>query len=81
MDGPWTVPRLAPNSTDPRLNRPRTDGPRNPQRRPEEDDVITYEDYKQYLSPALSKATNLVIDHGEGSYVWDVSGRRYLRAW
>ena len=40
--------------------------------------MITYEDYKQYLSPALSKATNLVIDHGEGSYVWDVSGRRYL---
>lgn len=40
--------------------------------------MITYDDYKQYLSPALSKATNLVIDHGEGSYVWDVSGRRYL---
>ncbi|PKQ30788.1 MAG: aspartate aminotransferase family protein [Actinobacteria bacterium HGW-Actinobacteria-2] len=34
--------------------------------------------YKPYLSPALAKTTDLVIDRGEGSYLWDTDGRRYL---
>ncbi len=40
--------------------------------------MITYADYKTYLSPALAKATDLIIDRGSGSYIWDTSGRRYL---
>ena len=39
---------------------------------------MRFEDYKQYLSPALAKSTDLVIDHGEGSYMWDVNGEKYL---
>jgi 4-aminobutyrate aminotransferase len=40
--------------------------------------MVEIADYKSYLSPALAKATDLVIDRGEGAYVWDTSGRRYL---
>lgn len=40
--------------------------------------MITLADYQTYLSPALAKTTDLVIDRGEGSYIWDTSGRRYL---
>jgi 4-aminobutyrate aminotransferase len=39
---------------------------------------MKYEDYERYLSPALAKTTDLVIDHGEGSYLYDVNGERYL---
>ena len=39
---------------------------------------MKFEDYKQYLSPALAKSTDLVIDHGEGAYMWDVNGDKYL---
>ena len=39
---------------------------------------MRYEDYKRYLSPALAKSTDLVIDHGEGSYMYDVNGEKYL---
>jgi 4-aminobutyrate aminotransferase len=40
--------------------------------------AMRYEDYKRYLSPALAKTTDLVIERGEGSYLWDVNGERYL---
>jgi 4-aminobutyrate aminotransferase len=35
-------------------------------------------DYQSYLSPALAKSTDIVLERGEGAYVWDTSGRRYL---
>jgi 4-aminobutyrate aminotransferase len=31
-----------------------------------------------HYSPVLYRYTRLVIDHGKGSYIWDVEGRRYL---
>jgi 4-aminobutyrate aminotransferase len=40
--------------------------------------AMRYEDYKRYLSPALAKTTDLVIERGEGSYLWDVNSERYL---
>ncbi len=39
---------------------------------------MKFEEYKQYLSPALAKATDLIIEKGEGCYVEDVNGVRYL---
>ncbi|MCI1956663.1 MAG: aspartate aminotransferase family protein [Oscillospiraceae bacterium] len=39
---------------------------------------MKFEDYKQYLSPALAKATDLVITKGEGSYLYTESGEKYL---
>lgn len=39
---------------------------------------MRYEDYERYLSPALAKTTDLVIERGEGSYLYDVNGDRYL---
>lgn len=35
-------------------------------------------EYKQFLSPALAKATDLVIESGKGCYVRDVDGNEYL---
>lgn len=40
--------------------------------------MITYEDYKEYLSPALAKTTDLVVTKGEGCYLTDVKGDTYL---
>lgn len=40
--------------------------------------MVQFEDYRQYLSPALAKATDLVIDHGEGPYLYDIKGEKYL---
>lgn len=40
--------------------------------------MIQFEDYKQYLSPALAKGTNLIIKSGKGCYVTDVNGKQYL---
>ncbi len=40
--------------------------------------MIQFEDYKQYLSPALAKATDLVMVSGKGCYMTDVKGDRYL---
>ncbi len=40
--------------------------------------MITYAEYKEYLSPALAKTTDLVMDHGRGSYIWDNTGKKYL---
>ncbi len=39
---------------------------------------MKYEDYKRYLSPALAKTTDLVIERGEGGYMYDVNGEKYL---
>ncbi|MCH4208816.1 aspartate aminotransferase family protein [Bifidobacterium sp.] len=40
--------------------------------------VVEFKDYQQYLSPALAKTTELVIERGQGSYIWTVEGERYL---
>jgi len=39
---------------------------------------MKFEDYKGYLSPALAKATDLVVTKGEGCYLTDVNGDKYL---
>lgn len=39
---------------------------------------MKHEDYKQYLSPALAKSTDLVIKKGAGCYVEDEEGNKYL---
>lgn len=39
---------------------------------------MEYKDYQRYLSPALAKTTDLVIERGKGSYLYDVNGERYL---
>ncbi|MFT8356730.1 MAG: aspartate aminotransferase family protein [Bifidobacterium aquikefiri] len=43
-----------------------------------DDSTITFEDYEQFLSPALSKATTLVAESGKGMYLTDVKGKRYI---
>lgn len=40
--------------------------------------MVELADYQTYLSPALAKTTDIVLERGQGSYVWDTSGRRYL---
>jgi 4-aminobutyrate aminotransferase len=40
--------------------------------------MVDLAEYQTYLSPALAKSTDIVVDRGEGSYLWDTSGRRYL---
>jgi 4-aminobutyrate aminotransferase len=39
---------------------------------------MKFEDYEPYLSPALAKATDLIMESGEGSYLTDSHGDRYL---
>lgn len=39
---------------------------------------MKFKDYEEYLSPALAKATDLVIKSGKGCYVTDVDGEQYL---
>ncbi|MDF3000179.1 MAG: hypothetical protein K0Q48_298 [Bacillota bacterium] len=39
---------------------------------------MKFDDYKQYLSPVLAKATNLVVESAQGCYVKDVDGNEYL---
>jgi len=39
---------------------------------------MKFDDYKEYLSPALAKATDLVIEKGEGCYVTTTEGEKYL---
>jgi 4-aminobutyrate aminotransferase len=43
-----------------------------------EEKMIKFEDYKEYLSPALAKVTDLVVKEGKGCYLTDVNGDRYL---
>lgn len=40
--------------------------------------MIKFEDYREYISPALSKSTDLVMASGRGCYLTDVNGDRYL---
>lgn len=40
--------------------------------------MIEYKDYKEYLSPALAKSTDLVVRSGKGCYLTDVKGDTYL---
>ncbi|SFR55576.1 aspartate aminotransferase family protein [Anaeromicropila populeti] len=39
---------------------------------------MEFNQYKEYLSPALAKATDLIITSGEGCYLTDINGERYL---
>lgn len=39
---------------------------------------MKFEDYKQYLSPALAKSTDLVIKSGKGLYITDADGKTYI---
>ncbi len=39
---------------------------------------MRFEDYKEYLSPALAKATDLVMASGKGAYLTDINGEEYL---
>jgi len=39
---------------------------------------MKFEEYKEYLSPALAKATDLVVVEGRGCYLTDVNGDKYL---
>lgn len=39
---------------------------------------MKFTDYQPYLSPALAKATDLIIESGHGCYLTDVAGSRYL---
>ena len=32
----------------------------------------------QHLSPVWSRITNIVVERGEGAYIFDVNGERYL---
>jgi 4-aminobutyrate aminotransferase len=40
--------------------------------------MMKYEDYKKFLSPVLSKSTDLVIRSGSGLYITDVEGKTYI---
>lgn len=40
--------------------------------------MIQFDDYREYLSPALAKATDLVITRGEGPYLYTQNGEKYL---
>jgi 4-aminobutyrate aminotransferase len=37
-----------------------------------------FEDAIQHLSPVWTHGTDIVVDHAEGAYIYDVSGKRYL---
>ena len=39
---------------------------------------MKFNEYKQYLSPAMAKATDLIIEKGEGCYITTVDGEKYL---
>lgn len=39
---------------------------------------MKFDDYKEYLSPALAKATDLIMVTGKGCYMTDVNGDEYL---
>lgn len=40
--------------------------------------TMKFTDYKPYLSPALAKSTDLVVESGEGCYMTTVDGVKYL---
>ena len=39
---------------------------------------MKFEEYEKYLSPALAKATDLIMESGKGCYMTDVNGDEYL---
>ena len=39
---------------------------------------MKFEDYKKFLSPVLSKSTDLIVTSGKGSYITDQDGGEYL---
>jgi 4-aminobutyrate aminotransferase len=39
---------------------------------------MKFADYKEYLSPVLFKATDIVVDSAKGTYIKDVDGNEYL---
>jgi 4-aminobutyrate aminotransferase len=39
---------------------------------------MKFEEYKEYLSPALAKVTDLVMVSGKGAYLTDINGDQYL---
>ncbi|MDR2486565.1 MAG: aminotransferase class III-fold pyridoxal phosphate-dependent enzyme, partial [Clostridiales Family XIII bacterium] len=39
---------------------------------------MKFADYKPYLSPALAKATDLVMASAKGLYITDVNGEEYI---
>ncbi len=39
---------------------------------------MKFSDYKKYLSPALAKSTDLIMESGKGMYITDVNGDTYL---
>lgn len=39
---------------------------------------MEFNNYKKYLSPALAKATDLIVESAEGCYIKDVKGKEYL---
>jgi 4-aminobutyrate aminotransferase len=43
-----------------------------------EDEFMKFADYKQYLSPALARTTDIIMDHAKGLYIYDVDGNEYL---
>lgn len=42
------------------------------------ENVMKFDDYRQYLNPVFVKQTDLVMKKGEGCYLWDVNGEKYL---
>lgn len=40
--------------------------------------MMKFEEYSEYLSPALYKYTDLIVTKGSGCYLYDASGNRYL---
>ncbi len=40
--------------------------------------MMKFDDYKQFLSPALAKTTDLVMVSGKGCYLTDINGEQYL---
>lgn len=41
-------------------------------------ETMEFKDYEKYLSPALAKATDLIMESGSGCYMTDVKGDTYL---
>lgn len=39
---------------------------------------MNFSDYQQYLAPAYSKSTDLIMQSGTGMYLTDVNGKRYI---
>jgi 4-aminobutyrate aminotransferase len=45
---------------------------------PMNDSDVTFKDFEEYLSPAVSKATDVVAERASGQYLWDVNGKKYI---